>query len=218
MYTEDALLPLSGLQHLLFCERQWALVHIEGQWEENRLTAEGRLLHAKADTGAPEQRRGIRMVRALPLRSLWLGLVGKADVVEFPREGGPPCPIEYKRGQAKASDCDCVQLCAQALCLEEMLHVPVLGGAFFYAQTRRRVPVTFDAQLRAKTEALATRMHELYGKRETPPPILLAHCRNCSLRELCQPAPVTKRGSARTYFQRAIRHHLDFARDGKAGL
>ncbi len=211
MFAESELLPLSGLQHLLFCERQWGLIHLEQQWEENRLTAEGRLLHSKADAGAPEQRQGVRIVRALPLRSLRLGLAGKADVVEFPCDGSPPCPVEYKRGRAKADDCDRVQLCAQGLCLEEMLQMDVPGGALFYGQPRRRLAVDFDAKLRQKTESLAQRMHELHARGETPPPVLLPHCRSCSLLNLCQPSLLVKRGSARTYFRRAVRSQLTSA-------
>jgi CRISPR-associated exonuclease Cas4 len=204
MYAEADLLPLSGLQHLAFCERQWALIHIEQQWEENRLTAEGRLLHAKADDGPIETRSGVRIVRALPLRSFRLGLSAKADVIEFPLACGPPVPIEFKRGRPKRGDCDEVQLCAQALCLEEMMHVQVPEGAIFYASTRRRTSVPFTPALRAETERLALRMHQLYAAGATPPPILLPRCRSCSLIEICQPGALVNRGSARTFFRRAI--------------
>lgn len=209
MYPEADLLPLSGLQHLAFCERQWALIHIEQQWEENRLTAEGRLLHAKADAGPVETRDGVRIVRALPLRSFRLGLSAKADVIEFPLTGGPPVPIEYKRGRPKASDCDEVQLCAQALCLEEMMSLAVPEGAIFYATSRRRTPVPFTSELRAETERLALRMHELYQARVSPAPLFLPRCRSCSLIEICQPAALAHRGSARTFFRRAVSSCLE---------
>ncbi len=208
MYAEADLLPLSGVQHLLFCERQWGLIHIEQQWEENRLTAEGRLLHAHADSAVVEQRGGLRIVRALALRSFRLGITGKADVVEFPLNGDAPIPVEYKRGRAKFTDVDRVQLCAQGLCLEEMLAVKVPRGALFYGLPRRRMAVEFDAELRAATEALAVRMHELYAAGTTPQPVLLPHCRNCSLAGLCQPSVITQRGSARTFLRRAVRSNV----------
>ena len=129
MYTEDALLPLSGLQHLAFCERQWALIHLEQQWSENRLTAEGRLLHTNADEGPSETRSGTRIVRGLALSCFRLGLSGKADVVEFPKNGGAPTPVEYKRGKPKIGDWDRIQHCALALCLEEMCSVSIPAGA-----------------------------------------------------------------------------------------
>ena len=180
-YTEDNLLPLSGLQHLVFCERQWALIHIERQWEENRLTAEGRLMHAKADEGPDETRDGVRHVRGLALRSLRLGISGRADVVEFPNDGSPPFPVEYKRGKPKADDCDEVQLCAQARCLEEMLNVSIADGAFYYGKPRRRTPVLFYDELRERTEALAARMQSLYQQQRTPPAIFKKNCKQCSL-------------------------------------
>jgi CRISPR-associated exonuclease Cas4 len=137
MYVEDDLLPISALQHLLFCERQCALIHVEQVWAENRLTVEGRHLHERVDGGEHETRGGLRTARALPIRSLRLGLAGRADVVEFhASEGaaGPPrvVPVEYKRGRPKSHRADEVQLCAQALCLEEMLGVHVAAGALFY--------------------------------------------------------------------------------------
>ncbi len=212
MYTESDLLALSGLQHLLFCERQWALIHLEQQWEENRLTSEGRLLHAKTDSGKTEQRGGIRTVRSLALRSFRLGLSGVADVVEFPLNGDPPYPVEYKRGKNKAEDVDRVQLCAQALCLEEMLGVSIPVGALFYGEPRRRTEVDLDLELRQKTERLALRMHEIFSSRIMPPPVLLPHCKNCSLVNLCQPKALTERGSATTFFRRAVRTQME---DGK---
>jgi len=163
--SENAL-PLSGLQHLAFCPRQWALIHLEQAWAENRLTSEGRLLHEKADLPGQSRRHDLQTVRGLPLSSRRLDLTGRADVVEF-RPGA--YPVEYKRGRRKPDDCDLVQLCAQALCLEEMLGQPVPRGAIFYGEPRRRLEVGFSPQLRARTEALAAEMHRLYQSRETPP-------------------------------------------------
>src|SRR3989441_7882327 len=182
MRSEDDLVPLSALQHLIFCERQWSLTHIEQAWADNPLTVEGKLLHERADSAAPESRAGVRIARGLTLHSLRLGLSGKADVVEFRKAademrgtslpGVPghwvPFPVEYKRGKPKRDDSDRVQLCAQALCLEEMLVAPVPAGALFYGRTRRRFDVLFDARLRATTEAACARLHELFQSRRTP--------------------------------------------------
>lgn len=154
----ESALPLSGLHHLAFCPRQWALIHLEQAWAENRLTSEGRLLHEKADLPGQSRRHDLRTVRGLPLASRRLGLTGRADVVEFRPE---PFPIEYKRGRRKPDDCDLVQLCAQALCLEEMLGKAVLCGAIFYGEPRRRIEVEFSSELRARTETLAFEMHRL---------------------------------------------------------
>jgi CRISPR-associated exonuclease Cas4 len=180
----ESTLPLSGLQHLAFCPRQWALIHLEQAWEENRLTAEGRLLHEKADLPGQSRRHDLRTVRGLALLSRRLGVTGRADVVEFRPE---PFPVEYKRGRRKPDDCDLVQLCAPALCLEEMLCQPVPRGAIFYGEPRRRLDVEFSSQLRARTEALAAEMHRLYQARETPPARPGNYCRNCSLINICLP-------------------------------
>jgi CRISPR-associated exonuclease Cas4 len=164
-FCEDDLLPLSALQHLMFCERQCALIHVEQVWADNRLTVEGTHLHRKADSGEAESRGDVRTTRGVPLRSLRLGLIGKADVVELHRmhSGGKekwlPFPVEYKRGKPKPDRSDEVQLCAQALCLEEMLGVEIATGALFYGTTRRREDVAFDHELRAETESAAARLH-----------------------------------------------------------
>jgi CRISPR-associated exonuclease Cas4 len=208
MYSEHALLPLSGLQHLAFCERQWALIHIEQQWAENQLTAEGRLLHSNADDGPDEARAGTRIVRGLILHSFRLGLSGKADVVEFPQNGSGAMPIEYKRGRPKLDVFDKVQLCAQAFCLEEMFSISVGAGAIFYWQTRRRLYVPLDSALRMETERLAARMHYLYEQRSSPPPDFKPRCRQCSLLDQCQPRALTERGSARTFLRRSLQASL----------
>lgn len=172
------------MQHLAFCPRQWALIQIEQAWAENRLTAEGRLLHEIADLPGQLRRHNLRIVRGLPLASRRLRLTGRADVVEFSPH---PTPVEYKRGRSKPGDCDLVQLCAQALCLEEMLGQPVLRGAIFYGEPRRRLQVTFSPQLRARTETLAAEMHRLHLSGDTPPATPGSHCQNCSLINLCLP-------------------------------
>lgn len=184
--SEDTLIPLSALQHYLFCPRQCALIHVEQQWRENSATAEGRILHDRVDGGAPDRRQGVRIVRSLVLRSLALGLSGKADAVEF--HGSQPFPVEYKRGRPKSHRADEVQLCAQALCLEEMFGLPVPEGALYYGQTRRRQAVAFDAALRELTAQVAADTRQMIESRRTPPPCHRPGCRNCSLVEICRPA------------------------------
>jgi len=233
MYSEDDLLPLSGLQHLHFCERQWGLIHIEQQWEENRLTAEGRVLHERVHYGGSEGRPGVVIARGLHLYSLRLGLTGQADVVEFQEQGpGSPTrewaggqgsglgntvrlpgrpgywrvfPVEYKRGKPKADSCDEVQLCAQAMCLEETFGVEIGCGALFYGTSRRRTEVRYDGELRRRTEELARRMHELYAAGVTPPAVYAKECDRCSLYGRCLPRAISKRASVKRYMARALR-------------
>jgi CRISPR-associated exonuclease Cas4 len=201
--SENAL-PLSGLQHLAFCPRQWALIHLEQAWAENRLTSEGRLLHEKADLPGQSRRHDLRTVRGLSLASRRLGLTGRADVVEFRPE---PFPVEYKRGRRKPNDCDLVQLCAQALCLEEMLGQSVPRGAIFYGEPRRRLEVEFSPQLRARTETLAAEMHRLYKSRETPPAKPGNYCQKCSLLNICLPQ-ATAESTIQTRWNRLLRQAL----------
>jgi len=224
MYDEDDLLPLSALQHLLFCERQCALIHLEGVWQDNRLTVQGSQLHERVHQAGDETRGDVRIARGVRLRSLRLGLSGKADVVEFHRlpETGPaadadspgavlpglpgrwrPFPVEYKRGRPKRNLCDKVQLCAQALCLEEMLDVHLAGGTLFYGATRKRQPVDFDHHLRRETEGAAHRLHQLIADGTTPTPTFDKKCRRCSLLSLCLPE-VAGRGSAERYLWRTL--------------
>ena len=186
--VEDALIPLSALQHQLFCPRQCALIHVEGLWAEDGATAEGRILHERVDARRPERRPGVRIVRGLALRSLALGVSGLADVVEFSGRPPHPFPVEYKRGKPKAHRADEVQLCAQAICLEEMFGGEVGEGALFYGQTRRRQPVAFDAALRALTAETATAARANIAAQRTPAPVRTPACRRCSLEDLCQPA------------------------------
>jgi CRISPR-associated exonuclease Cas4 len=232
MFSEDDLLPISALQHLLYCERQCALIHLERLWAENRFTVEGRHLHERADAGKREARpAGGQTARAVPLWSYGLGLFGKADVVEFrgASAGAPaqadagfpplatgnsqpatsliPFPVEYKRGKPKAHDADRVQLCAQAMCLEEMLGVAVPAGALFYGRTRRRQDVAFDEPLRALTARTAARLHELLSSGLTPPAKYERRkCERCSLMSQCMPRlPATR---AAGFLDRVLRDTL----------
>lgn len=189
-YADEDLLPLSALQHLVFCERQCALIHLEQVWADNVLTAEGHLLHERTDQPGEERRGDRRTSRAVPLVHRGLGLVGKADTVEWHRAGPAAwhaVPVEYKRGRSKPHDADRIQLCAQALCLEEMLGKTVPEGALFYGAPRRREAVTFDAPLRQATEQAAYRLRALIEAGVTPPAQYDARCRNCSLIDLCRP-------------------------------
>ena len=206
MFSENELLPLSALQHLLFCERQCALIHIEQAWEENRLTAEGRVLHERVHEADDESRGDVRIARGLRLRSLRLGLVGQADVVEFRRteQGWLPFPVEYKRGKPKRDASDEVQLCAQALCLEEMKSVAIPAGALFYGTTRRRVEVAFDPALRELTINTVERLHSLVASGATPPAVYEKKCEHCSLFSLCLPKTAGQHKSAAAYLKRML--------------
>lgn len=187
--AEDDLVSISALQHYLFCPRQCALIHVERIWAEDGATAEGRLLHERVDDGKADRRRGVRVVRGLALRSLTLGVRGRADAVEFYRTGQieRPYPVEYKRGRPKSHRADEVQLCAQAICLEEMLCTSVPEGALFYGQTRRRLVVAFDAGLRSLTHEVAESVRTMLAGNHTPLPVLTRACKRCSLVNTCQP-------------------------------
>jgi len=187
--AEDGLIPLSALQHYLYCPRQCALIHVEQAWAEDGATAEGRLMHERVDTGRPDRRAGVRTVRGMAIRSFTLGVVGKADAVEF-HGSGPAAvayPVEYKRGKPKSHRADEVQLCAQAICLEEMLATRVAEGALFYGETRRRLVVDFDDALRTLTADVARDARAMIAAGRTPPPHYMAGCRKCSLQDLCAP-------------------------------
>lgn len=213
-YTEDDLLSLSALQHLLFCERQCALIHIEQAWAENLFTAEGRIMHERVHTADRESRGDVRIEFGMAIRSFRLGLIGKADVVEFHRKPDSqkgesaawvPFPVEYKRGKPKKDNCDKVQLCAQALCLEEMLGLEVPNGALFYGKRRRRTDVVFDDELRRATEETAKRLQELIASGRTPKPIYTAKCDSCSLAPMCLPKTLGKKHSIKRYLSGAMR-------------
>lgn len=200
--VEDALVPVSALQHYLFCPRQCALIHVERIWAENGATAEGRLMHERVDGGRSDRRIGVRIVRGLVLRSFQHGLSGKADAIEF--HGETPYPVEYKRGRPKAHRADEVQLCAQGLCLEEMFGVPVLEGALFYGQTRKRQRVILDTELRELTARVADGCRAMITAGLTPPPHETSACRRCSLAETCRPGRLEKPPSVRRWLLRQI--------------
>jgi len=217
MFSEDELIPLSALQHLLFCERQCALIHIEQAWAENRFTAEGRIMHERVDETGRESRGRVRTVNGLLLRSLRFGLSGKADAVEFHREGEDgsgdasvwrPFPVEYKRGKPKQNDCDLVQLCAQALCLEEMLGVAVPEGALYYGKPRRRLAVVFDDVLREKTKEAARRLHELISSGRTPQARYEKKCESCSMLSVCMPKVTGAHRSVQRYMAKALAQEI----------
>ena len=202
--VEDALIPLSALQHHLFCPRQCALIHVEQLWAEDGATAEGRILHERVDAGRGETRPGVRVAHGIALRSLALGVSGKADAVEF--SGRPPraFPVEYKRGKPKAHRADEVQLCAQAICLEEMLGRPVPEGALFYGETRRRAPVAFDAELRALTARVAAEARANLAAGHTPAPVKIPGCRRCSMLDLCRPERLQRPPAVTAWLAAAI--------------
>ena len=198
IYSEDDLLSISALQHLMFCERRCALVHIENVWEENIFTAEGHNLHDKVHDAAGESRNDLRIARSLRLVSYRLGLSGVADVVEFHRdEAGITLdgvkgywrafPVEYKRGILKHDISFEVQLCAQAICLEEMLDCSIEAGAVYYGKSRRRRDVHFTPMLRATTEEAAQKLHQLFDSKITPRAKYEKKCKSCSLYDICMP-------------------------------
>lgn len=220
-YHEDDLLLLSGIQHVAFCERQWALIHIEQVWAENVRTIEGKHLHERTDDPfEDETRKNIRVVRAMPIVSYELGLRGVADVVEFHREEKymedltiqlgnrsgwwRPYPVEYKRGRPKADDRDAVQLCTQAMSLEEMLKIKIDKGFLFYGQTRHRVEVPIDSALRERVKGLSERMHKMLSEGKTPKAQKGKHCSLCSLTEVCQPNLTMRHKSVVNYLTRMI--------------
>lgn len=206
LMDKDAVIPISALQHQLFCPRQCALIHLEQQWLEDGATAEGRILHERVDDGGADRRRGVRTVRGIAIRSLTLGVTGKADAVEL--RGQPPdispFPIEYKRGGPKSHRADEVQLCAQAICLEEMFRRPVPEGALFYGQTRRRTSVVFDDALRALTAETAAAVRTMLASGRTPPPVPMPACMRCSLEPLCWPKAIAGRHSVEPWLERQL--------------
>lgn len=221
MYDEDELLPISALQHLIFCERRAAFILLEGLWQDNIFTAEGSILHEQVHQAETECRRDLRIVRGLWLRSLRLGLCGRSDVVEFQRvedsnEPGivvsvpdteglwQPFPVEYKRGRLRSEASFEVQLCAQALCLEEMLNINVPAGAIYYGRTRRRLEIPFGQTTRDKTEAAARRLHALASTGITPGAQYQAKCRSCSLLDICLPKVMNPRSDVKRYLKGAV--------------
>lgn len=207
-YAEADLVPVSALQHYLFCPRQCALIHVERIWEESRLTAEGRLQHERVDQGGADKRRDVKRVFGLPIRCLRLGLVGKADVVEFHRQADGrwvPYPVEHKRGRRKQENWDRVQLCAQALCLEEMLGASVSEGALFYGKEQRREVVAINDALRRETEEVAAAVHRMLAEGRTPSPEYAPKCDSCSLAHVCLPRRVGgRKGRVARYLAAAL--------------
>ncbi len=202
MYTEDEMLMLSGIQHYMFCPRQWALIHIEQQWADNRLTTEGRLLHKNVDNPFYRQKNGDTItLRSLHIASKELGLYGITDAVELIPSDAPedsitharypgywtPYPVEYKRGHSKPDERDEVQLAAQAMCLEEMYGISIPYGALYYDEVKRRETIAISENLRRTTRQCAKQMHDIFKNGIMPKPVKAAHCRNCSLKDICMP-------------------------------
>ena len=200
-FSDTELISLSALNHYIYCKRRCALIHLEQQWTENRFTAEGRAQHDRVDRPEHETRNGIRSEYAMMIRSLQLGLIGKCDVVEF-HDDGSILPIEHKRGRPKPTHCDIVQLCAQALCLEEMTNRTIPAGAIFYGKPRRRLAVEFTPELRNETIQTAQALHQLIEEGITPPPEYdKKKCTACSLYDICMPQ---KHPNVATYIQKAL--------------
>jgi CRISPR-associated exonuclease Cas4 len=215
-YKEEDFLQLSGLQHFQFCRRQWALIHLEQQWAENLRTVEGELLHQRAHDASQRERRGeLLITRDMRVFSATLGLSGSCDVVEFKRcENGiplsgmegkyQPYPVEYKRGSPRTDHVNHLQLCAQAMCLEEMLCCDIPEGALYYGEIRRREKVLFSEELRREVKNAAEEMHQLYQRGYTPKVRPSKSCNACSLKELCLPK-LMKKKSVGKY----LREHLE---------
>lgn len=204
---DNQILAISAIQHVAYCPRQFALIHLEQAWADNRFTAEGLLLHRRVDGGEPEQRGHIRYERSVLINSLQLGLSGKMDLLEIDSSQQLPklIPVEYKRGKTKVQDWDRLQLCAQALCLEEMRETTVTEGALWYWETRHREAVAFTDDLRAATRDAINTAKSILASSQTPAPTTLTkRCKACSLIEQCQPNAVRKDQSA-AYIQELFR-------------
>ena len=214
MYREEELISLSGIQHYYFCKRQWALIHIEQQWAENRATMEGRIIHGRADDPFfTENRKNTFISRAIPLVSYKLGFYGVADIVEFTssktgvevkgREGKwIPNIVEYKRGKPKEDERDIVQLVAQALCLEEMLGYRLNSADFFYNETKRRTKIEITEELRSQVIDMSVEMHKIYNQKITPGAESGKHCKSCSLVDICVPRLTSKKVNVANYIEK----------------
>lgn len=213
---EDHYLMLSGIQHFEFCRRQWALIHIEQQWEENVKTVEGQHLHQKADQPFIREKRGNKLiVRAMPIKSRELEITGICDVVEFIKDQDgielngvkgkySPYPVEYKRGKPKKNDSDIFQLTAQAMCLEEMLLCEINTGYLYYNEIKHRVEVPLTRETKDKVKKVVAEMHDYYKRRHTPKVKTGAFCKNCSLQNICLPNLMNKR-SVKSYIEGKIK-------------
>ena len=197
-WAETDLIPISAIQHFSFCPRQAALIHLEAIWEENIYTLRGRFVHEEVDAGGSEIVQGVRVERRLPLRSQRFGLVGLADVVEF--HGVTPYPVDYKHGPRRQKEHDDLQLCAQAVCLEEMTGQPVPRGAIYHASSRRRREVTFDPPLRRRLAEIIPQLRQMLQGEVLPPPVADSRCRHCSLHSSCLPATVADQRRLRRLF------------------
>ncbi len=205
---DEALIPLSALQHYLYCPRQCALIHLERQWAENVFTAEGRLLHEQVDQPGTLRRAGVRTVRALHIAHPSLGIAGVADVVEFHggAQGERVYPVEYKRGKPKAHRADEVQLCAQALCLEAMFDQKIVEGALFYGRTRRRQVVPIDQALRTLTLEAIDGVRQLLASGETPSAVYeRKRCDACSLIDVCLPRVLGRTQPVRDWLRKQLK-------------
>ncbi len=214
-YAEDDYLMISGIQHFKFCRRQWALIHVEQQWEDNAHTVVGELMHKKVhDPYLTEKRKEVIIARAMPVSSRELGISGECDAVEFHKcEDGIKLhghrglysvyPIEYKKGKPKLTEEDKLQLTAQVLCLEEMFSTQIPEGAIFYGETRRREPVEITKELREEVRDVFREMHGYYSRRYTPRVKYSKSCNACSLKEICLPK-LGKTGSVKSYIQRML--------------
>lgn len=207
MYSESDYLLLSGLQHLRFCPRQCALIHIEQQWSENFFTAAGRVQHEKVHGATAESRKTVKTERNLKIASALLGVTGCTDAVEFYSDG-KIIPIEYKHGKPKENTSDEVQLCAQVICLEEMLECTIDEGALFYFKIRRRIPVPITDELRKETIELAERFHRFIADGKTPAALYSRQCESCSFIDECFPESAGKRKSVRAYIERRLRQNV----------
>lgn len=212
MFKDEDFIQISSLQHLAFCRRRWGLIYLEQQWQENILTAEGRNMHERVDSGYKEFRKGLKQYSGLYVKSSILGIYGRTDLVEAIKD--EDCdnkidtlglsgnwrlyPVEFKRGKAYSKQADLIQLCAQTLCLEEMTDSTIPSGALFYGQTRKRLEVKFDESLRDKTKELINLAHSLIQKTILPDPCFLPHCRSCSMIDICMPQKLEK-GKLRRY-------------------
>ncbi len=203
MTEEDTFIPLRALQHVIYCDRRAALIHVERVWAENSLTALGHVLHERTDEPGTDIRRGVKVVRALRIRSTQFGIAGIADCVEF-RGSGVVVPIETKRGTAGQRLADQVQLCAQALCLEEMLSIAIVTGELFYAASRKRVVVAIDESLRATTVKAIATMRAIVDQQLLPQPVFGPKCRKCSLIDLCQPEMTERAKRASGYVAQVL--------------
>jgi CRISPR-associated exonuclease Cas4 len=238
MFTEDQFIPISALQHWLYCPRQCALIHLEQAWADNKFTAEGRVMHENAHEGADETRAGVRITRGMPVVSQVLGLTGQCDVVEFAACGGDlkfeipdlrsrdasgnfksqisnfksalrAVPVEYKRGKPKAHRADEVQLCAQGMCLEEMLGNPVTSGCLYYGQKRRRTDVIFDEELRELVRTTSEEIRQCLAPGVTPTAEYDAgRCDACSLIDLCQPRAMRFKKGAAAWFSSSLKSEI----------